>query len=83
MGGSDGVQSRNGDSGRNCGWVQILVRCSRYPFYPTGRAIIPTDLQPFIDAILVEEVFAGHDTEIFLGFIVVQTYQALVRGIRG
>jgi hypothetical protein len=31
----------------------------------------------------VEEVLAGHDAEIFLRFIVVQTYQALVRGIRG
>ena len=30
----------------------------------------------------MEEVFAGHDTEIFLGFVVVQTYQALVWRIR-
>ena len=77
------IQSRSGNSGKNGGWVRILVRCSGYPFHSAGGAIISPDLQPFIDAILVEEVFAGHDTEIFFGFVVIQTYQALVQGLEG
>lgn len=77
------IQSRGGNSGRNGDRVRILVRRGGYPFHSAGRAVISTDLQPFIDTVLVEEVFAGHDTEIFLGFIVTQTYQALVKGSMG
>jgi len=74
------VQLRNRSRG-NDGRVLILIRCSGYPFHSARRAVISTDLQPFIDAILMEEVLAGHDTEVVLGFVVVQTYQAPVYAV--
>lgn len=73
-----GFNSRSGNGGRDGVRVRILVRGSGYPFHSAGRAIVSTDLKPFIDAILVEEVFTGHEAEILLGFIVVQAYHALV-----
>ena len=79
VGGMTRILSRSGNSGRDGGRTRILVRRDGYPFHPTGRAIISTDLEPFIDTILMKEMFTGHEAKIFLGFVVVQTYHALVQ----
>ena len=70
------ILSRSGNSGRDEGRTRILVYRGGYPFHPTGRAIISTNLEPFIDTILMKEIFTGHEGKIFLGFVVVQTYHA-------
>ncbi len=44
---------------------------------PTRWTIIPSDLHPLIDTLLVERMSTVHQTHVVFGLVIVQTYQAL------
>lgn len=43
----------------------------------TCRAIIAADLEPFIDTVFMECVTAGHETQIIVWVVVIETYETL------